>query len=139
MRGPARRKDLPVSDPGFVCYYRGWQRLRGDDLGPLWEHLVLNEIQARLQSRKIHYWRDKQGHEVDFVLTPRRGAPVALECKWSADDFDPRNLKVFRRHYPRGRNLVVAKDVDRPFRNKYDDIEVEFLSLPSARQQLQDD
>ena len=23
---------------------------------------------ARLQSRELHYWRDKRGHEVDFVL-----------------------------------------------------------------------
>src|SRR3989338_2005100 len=52
-------------DTGFVCYYRGWHQLREEDLGILWEHYVLNEIQARLHTRRIHYWRDKRGHEMD--------------------------------------------------------------------------
>jgi len=36
-------------DTGFVCYYRGWQELRPEDFGVLWEHFVLNEIMANLQ------------------------------------------------------------------------------------------
>ena len=36
-------------DTGFVCYYRGWQGQRDDDLGVLWEHFVLNKIMARRQ------------------------------------------------------------------------------------------
>jgi len=59
-------------DTGFICYYRGWQDLRDDDLGTLWEHFVLNEIMARSQSREVFYWRDKRGHEVDFVTATRR-------------------------------------------------------------------
>jgi uncharacterized protein len=39
-------------DTGFVCYYRGWSELRQEDMGLLWEHLVLNEIVAHLQSRE---------------------------------------------------------------------------------------
>jgi uncharacterized protein len=67
-------------DTGFVSYYRGWQDLRREDLGTLWEHFVLNEIMARQQSREVSYWRDKRGHEVDFILTGRRNKPIALEC-----------------------------------------------------------
>jgi predicted AAA+ superfamily ATPase len=55
-------------DTGFICYYRGWQNLRNDDLGTPWEHFVLNEIMARSQSREVFYWRDKRGHDVDFVI-----------------------------------------------------------------------
>ena len=69
-------------DTGFACYYRGWTSLRQEDLGLLWEHLVLNELQAHLQTRRIGYWRDKRGHEIDFVLARRGQAPLALECKW---------------------------------------------------------
>ena len=47
----------------------------------LWEHFVLNEIHAALQTRRIHYWRDKRGHEVDFVLTRRGGNPIAEDRK----------------------------------------------------------
>src|SRR5258708_13542609 len=50
-------------DTGFVCYYRGWQDLRDDDLGTLWEHFVLNEFMARWQSGEGFYWRAKRGQE----------------------------------------------------------------------------
>lgn len=55
-----------LSFTGFVCYFRGWQDFRDDNFGVLWEHFVLNEIAARLQSRGVFCWRDKRGHEVDF-------------------------------------------------------------------------
>jgi predicted AAA+ superfamily ATPase len=116
-------------DTGFVCYYRGWQQLRQEDLGVLWEHFVLNEITARRQSLELLYWRDKRGHEVDFILAGRRNRPLALECKWSASDFDAANLHAFRRQYPQGENAVIAQDVDRPFTRNYGDIAVRFESL----------
>jgi hypothetical protein len=119
-------------DTGFVCYHRGWQELRRQDLGDLWEHFVLNEIMAQLQTRQVFYWRDKRGHEVDFVLPTRRKEPLALECKWSADAFEAANLQAFRRVYLQGENMVVAHDVDRSFRRNYGDISVRFESLPSA-------
>ncbi|MGA3323108.1 MAG: ATP-binding protein [Terriglobia bacterium] len=119
-------------DTGFVCYHRGWQELRRQDLGDLWEHFVLNEIMAQLQSRQIFYWRDKRGHEVDFILPTRRREPLAVECKWSASAFEAANLQAFRRVYPQGENIVVAQDVDRAFRRNYGEISVRFESLPST-------
>jgi predicted AAA+ superfamily ATPase len=116
-------------DTGFVCYHRGWHRLRKEDMGLLWEHYVLNEIHARLQSRRVLYWRDKRDHEVDFVIAPRRGAPVAIECKWSTGDFDPRNLVSFRTQYPRSTLLVVGHDVDRPFVRSYRGARIAFVGL----------
>jgi uncharacterized protein len=123
-------------DTGFVCYYRGWQELRPEDLGVLWEHFVLNEIMANLQIREVHYWRDKRGHEVDFVLTPRRGKPLAIECKRSASDFDAANLQAFRKQYAQGENLVVAPDVDHTFQRSYREIIVRFESLHSLTRWL---
>ena len=76
-------------DTGFVCYYRYWHEQRPDDLEYLWEHFVLNEMHAVLQSGRINYWRDKRGHEADFILLRRGRKPVAVGCKWSADAFDP--------------------------------------------------
>lgn len=116
-------------DTGFVCYHRGWHELRREDLGLLWEHVVLNEIHAHLGSRTIHYWRTKGGREIDFILSARGRPPVALECKWSADGFDPAALKAFRGRYPRGANLVVASDVDEPFSRRYGTLIVRFVSL----------
>jgi len=116
-------------DTGFVCYYRGWRELRREDIGLLWEHYVLNEIQGRLQIRNVLYWRDKRGHEIDFVVAGRGRPPVAIECKWSAAEFDPGNLKRFRERYPEGDSLVAAADVEKPFVRNYKGIEVTFVSL----------
>jgi predicted AAA+ superfamily ATPase len=116
-------------DTGFVCYHRGWHTLRREDLGLLWEHMVLNEMHAHLQSREIRYWRDKRGHEADFVLAPGRQSALAIECKWAASDFAPGNLQAFRRRYPHGDNLVVANDVERSFTRSYDRLSVRFVSL----------
>ena len=124
-------------DTGFVCYFRGWQRLRSEDRGFLWEHYLLNEMHAQLQTRRIHYWRDKRGHEVDFVLAYRREEPIAIEAKWSANAFDSSNLQAFRRQYPDGKNYVVASDVDRPFSRRYREATVQFVSLEDFLQQLQ--
>jgi predicted AAA+ superfamily ATPase len=99
-------------DTGFVCFARGWHELRQEDLGILWEHFVLNEIQSRLQTREICYWRDKRHHEIDFVYKHRGHNPITIECKWSAGDFDPGNLLAFRRQYPEGASWVVAPDID---------------------------
>jgi predicted AAA+ superfamily ATPase len=124
-------------DTGFVSYYRGWDTLRNDDLGLLWEHFVLNEIQGRLQLRAVRYWRNKQGAEVDFVL-PRRGGNdlIAVECKWKAASFDPHSIASFRRLHPAGQNFVVATDVDTPHRRAHDGIEISFVSLEHLIQQL---
>ncbi len=117
-------------DTGFVCYHRGWDTLRDDDLGILWEHFVLNEIQGRLQRRTLRYWRSKHGAEVDFVL-PRRGpdGPIAIECKWKAASFEVGGLAAFRHLYPSGPSFVVTTDIDSPHTRSYDDVTVEFVSL----------
>ena len=116
-------------DTGFVCYYRGWSELRREDKGYLWEHFVLNEIQANLQTRRVLYWRDKRGHEVDFVLTIRQNTPIVIECKFSQSEFDAKNIISFRRQYPDGENFVVASDVNRPFSCKYGVVTVKFVNL----------
>lgn len=117
-------------DTGFVSYFRGWDQLRDDDRGHLWEHYVLNEIQGCLQLRSLNYWRSKSGAEVDFVLQ-RRGSsgPVAIECKWSTDSADLGSLASFRHLYPKGDNYVVAADVGKPFTKSFGEHRATFVSL----------
>lgn len=107
-------------------------------MGLLWEHFVLNEIHARLQTRRISYWRDKRGHEIDFVLThyKKPEQPVAIECKWSSSGFDAGNIKIFRKQYPAGCNYVVSADTDRSFTSVYDNISVNFVSLSGLIQKI---
>jgi len=79
-------------------------------MGLLWEHVVLNELHAHIGREPIRYWRSKHGAEVDFVLAGRSKPPVAIECKWSADQFEPHGLEAFRTRYPAGPSLVVTAD-----------------------------
>jgi hypothetical protein len=95
-------------DTGFVSFVRGWDPLRPDDMGPLWEHLVLEHLQAHFPDASIGYWRDKAGREVDFVIPRGRDEVDAIECKWHPDAFDPKALEVFRTSSPKGRNFLVT-------------------------------
>ena len=123
-------------DTGFVCYHRGWHELRRDDLGPLWEHLVLERAPRPPGARAIHYWRSKRGDEVDFVLAQRGGPPAAIECKWSANEFDAAGMRAFRSRYPKGPNLVVAADVDAPYTRRYGGLAVRFVPLAGLIREL---
>ncbi len=111
-------------DTGFVSFVRGWEPLRNDDLGALWEHLVLEHLQARFPDIPIRYWRDKSGREVDFVLARRRDEVDAIECKWDPGAFDSAALQVFRGHYPKGRNHLVTPSGDPAYTRRYGKLEV---------------
>jgi len=125
-------------DTGFVCYARGWRELRNEDLGQLWEHCVLNELHAHLQIHSINYWRDKKGHEIDFILHKKDNTQlVAIECKYSstalfrdhgAESPLVTNFQAFRISYPHGKNYIVARDIDKEFTRTYGDVTISFVN-----------
>ena len=94
-------------DTGFAVHARGWDSLRAEDCGLLWEHLVLDTLLAAGVSQ-LHYWRDKQQREIDFVVPRGRDQVDTIECKWKPEAFETRNLATFREAYPQGRNFVVS-------------------------------
>ncbi|HEX5054756.1 MAG TPA: ATP-binding protein [Planctomycetota bacterium] len=122
-------------DTGMVCHARGWDRLRGEDLGILWEHLVLDSLLAA-DPPKIHFWRDKQQNEVDFVVPCGRDAVFAIECKWRPQDFSTGGLAAFRASYPRGRNFVVSPIEGRGYTRSQDGIELTILGPEELRSTL---
>ena len=111
-------------DTGFVSYARGWDPLRTDDCGILWEHLVLEHLQARFPDTPVRYWRDKAGREVDFVLALRRDEVDAIECKWDPGAFDSSALQLFRSYYPKGRNFLVTPSGDPGYDKRYGNLQV---------------
>lgn len=94
-------------DTGLVCHARGWDSLREEDCGILWEHLVLETLVAAGIPR-IYFWRDKQHREVDFVVPRGRDVVDAIECRWNPDALEPRGLVAFRGLYPKGKNYIVC-------------------------------
>jgi len=116
-------------DTGFVCYYRGIHAILPAQMGSMWEHYVLNELHAQLQIHNICYWRDKQGHEVDFVVERRGLSPIAIEAKWSSRDFEHTGLKAFADKYPKSQLFVVANDLSRPMIKTVAGVKVMFTGL----------
>ena len=123
-------------DTGFVAYYNGWRELRSEDIGLLWEHYVLNDMMAALQTRDINYWRDKEDHEIDFVIRQRTGHTITIECKTSARKFDGYNLSFFRKRYPEGKNFVVCTDIVNAFDQSFRGNLVRFVGLNDLIKEL---
>jgi len=133
-------------DTGFTCYAKGWRTLRQEDLGILWEHCVLNEIQAHLQQRTIHYWRNKQQHEIDFVIPNKNhGGITAIECKLNSSratlntsslESMGKNIEAFRKLYPEGDNFIVCSDITASFTRKYNDLTLTFVNTSQLIKKL---
>ena len=118
-------------DTGFVSFARGWNPLRTEDFGILWEHLVLEHLQAHFPDTAIRYWRDKAGREVDFILARNRDEVDAIECKWDPASFDCSALKLFRTFYPNGRNYLVTPSGDPAYLKRFGSIHVQ-VCTPTA-------
>lgn len=78
--------------------------------------------------RRIHFWRDRSGHEVDFILE-QEGMLVALEIKSSTQvtSSDATGIRAFRAslkgHHQLVRSVVLNAGQSRP-------LEAEVLALP---------
>ena len=86
-------------------YHYDWSLITED--GPRFENLVASHLLKWVHYRQdsegldwdLRYFRDRDGREVDFVITDR-GTPVLLvECKWTDGDTD-RNLKYLKARFP---------------------------------------
>lgn len=111
-------------DTGFVSFCRGWDPLRPDDYGLLWEHVVLEYLQAHAHEWRIQYWRDAAGREIDFVIARNREEIDAIECKWNPEQFDPIAIKLFRSYYPCGNNYLLSPLTVPGYAKKVSDLDI---------------
>ncbi len=84
------------------------------------ENLVLESMQALSGSIPIRYWRDKQKHEIDFVVPINAKNILVIECKSRVREFSTKNLSRFRMVYTHGENWVVTLDSTDSLRQNYD-------------------
>ena len=101
-------------DTGFVTFEKGWDSIRDDDRGLLWEHLVLDSLRFHYADSDIYYWQDKSHREIDFVIRHGRGRVDVVECKINPDKLDASPVAAFRDLYPDGDNYVVSPAVKTP-------------------------
>ena len=103
-------------DTGFVTFEKGWDTIRSDDRGLLWEHLVLDSLRFHHADEDIFYWQDKSHREIDFVIRRGRDRLDLVECKINPDRLDASAAGAFRAMYPTGENYVVSPAVQTPAR-----------------------
>ena len=115
-------------DTGFVAFSRGWDPLRPDDRGPLWEHIVLEYLQAYAFDHEIQYWRDTSGREVDFVIRRNRDTIDTVECKWDPRQFEAISLKSFRGLYPSGKNYLICPDAGEGYEKQIGGLKVRIVN-----------
>ena len=115
-------------DTGFVTYCRGWDNLRQDDMGGLWEHLVLDELKAIVDKDRIHYWRDKSGAEIDFVIPTFRDNVNIIECKLNPEKINTAAIKKFRKIYPSGDNYCISPYIKEMYERRIDEHIIKFCS-----------
>ncbi|MDZ4677740.1 MAG: AAA family ATPase [Oligoflexia bacterium] len=113
-------------DTGFVCFAKKDTQLGASEKGHLLENLVLETMQARPLSQQIYFWRDKLGHEIDFVIQTGKKDLLAIECKSQKRHFSAKNLSIFRKLYPHGKNIVVTLD-ELESTEKVLDIDIHFM------------
>jgi hypothetical protein len=124
-----RRPKCYAFDTGLVTFIKGWDSIREEDRGLLWEHLVLDTLRSETDDRNLYFWRDKSGREVDFVI--KRGAQYvdAIECKINPDRFEPDSTAAFRESYAEGDNYVISPYIKTPYQRRYGELTVRFRNM----------
>ncbi len=93
------------------------------DAGARFENLVACHLLKWVHWRQdafgddlaLHYYRDRDGREVDFVVTDRREPTLLVECKLS--DSDPaRGLKYLKGKFPKAAAWQIATEGRKHYR-----------------------
>jgi predicted AAA+ superfamily ATPase len=117
-------------DTGMVTYIKGWEQIREEDRGILWEHLVLDILRTCYPGNLIYYWRDKSDREIDFVI-PRIGGEVDLyECKVNPGHFSVYPVAFFRSLYPNGRNVCICPFIRENYAVHFKEYRIDFIGTP---------
>lgn len=103
--------------PKFYFYDTGQAP---SDPGVRLENLVacalLKEIHFRTdcygEERSLHYIRNKDGKEIDFLIAHNGVPQMLIEVKWRADTLSP-NFHIFAKHYPDARRIQIVKELRR--------------------------
>jgi predicted AAA+ superfamily ATPase len=116
-------------DTGFIHFFKGIESLHPNDRGIGLEHLTLNEMLTQFDRERIHYWRNKDKNEIDFIIKLRGKPPIAIECKWNSKEFNHTAIRKFREIHPLGKNILVTTDVTAKRIKKFGELDVEIVPL----------
>jgi len=102
-----------LKEPKVYFYDTGL--VKGDD-GIRFENACATMLQAEVQRRRdaegqeatLHYIRDKEGREIDFVVCDADQPTQLVECKWS-DAAVPRYLAATAARFPQARATLLVR------------------------------
>ncbi len=94
-------------------YHYDWTLI--DDKGPRFENMVglhllkyvHYESDVKARDLKLHYFRDVDGREVDFIVTEKSKPIMAIECKSSDKDVS-QSLRYFKLRFPKCETWQVS-------------------------------
>ncbi len=106
-----------LKSPKYYFYDNG--QVDGDP-GAKLENLVacslLKEIHFRAdcfgESLQLNYLKNKDGREIDFLVTRDAVPELMIEVKW-ADETLSSNFKIFEKYLPKARKLQLVKEMKR--------------------------
>jgi predicted AAA+ superfamily ATPase len=110
-----------TKSPKFLFFDLGLRRVSAKESfpliksqqGPLFEHFIGLELIHRsllhTASFQIHYWRDHNGQEIDWILASKNEL-IPIEVKWTdkPQENDAKHLKVFLEEYPEAKRAFVV-------------------------------
>jgi len=124
-----RRPKCYGFDTGCVSFVNGWDSIRENDRGLLWEHLVLDKLRTHLSSSNLYYWQDKSHKEIDFIVKEHGQRVHTIECKINPVQYNSAALSAFRSLYPNGSNYVISPGTKIPYKRTFKDIVLHYHSI----------
>lgn len=124
-----RRPKCYAFDTGFITFIKVWEKIREEDRGLLWEHLVLDTLRTFINDNDLYYWRNKSGWEIDFIIRGTENNIHAIECKISPEAFNPKSLHLFRSQYPYGNNYVICPNIKTNYKLRDKNLIINYCSL----------
>jgi len=113
---------LYFCDTGLACFLAGIRSVndlqQSPLLGPMFETHVLHQITSHFANQAlptdVYFYRDHQGHEVDFVL-PAGNKLILIECKTASTPELPTGLRHFTKQL--GQHASVQQVIITPERS----------------------
>lgn len=114
-----KHEKIFMTDTGLMTSVLNWRfdkvRLNGDLNGKLLETFVFNQLTAHIEAQEyknerfqIYHYRDRDKHEVDFIIENENGDILGIEVKAgsmvSANDF--KHLKWFKNNIANNQKFV---------------------------------
>ena len=105
-----------ITDTGLMSAVLGWNFkdlfLDQDKSGKVFETFVYNELMAEIEIKdeeyKLHHYRDRNNHEIDFIIEAPRDTIYGIEVKsgssMSRDYF--KHLKWFKEHLAKEKKFI---------------------------------